>query len=209
MVSPGTFFLLLNWKWMHNVYPLNILTDKWLVTCEHHGVAKSSSGREQASVFQGALSLPICSFICQDQLLVLAVLLSCPLERGGSQLERDATGYAPSPLCRQTNREALRDSVQVQRGRRRGNTPEGTFFYCFFFFLISSLFILLFSGTGSMLRQLSIAGLSIYLRDTHIILSTGRDIWLQTQVDRMAKAFNCLFFTVGTAWVAPKKHMTR
>lgn len=56
-----------------------------------------------ASVVQGTHCSPICSFICQDQLLVLAVFLSCSLERGGSQLERGARGYALSPLCGETH----------------------------------------------------------------------------------------------------------
>lgn len=33
---------------------------------------------------------------------MLAVFLFCPLERGGSQLERGARGDALSPLCAET-----------------------------------------------------------------------------------------------------------
>ncbi|KAK2895240.1 hypothetical protein Q8A73_014728 [Channa argus] len=74
-----------------------------------------TKGRGKASIVQGTLCSPICSFICQDQLLVLAVFLSCPLERGGSQLERDARGYALSPLCGETHGGLERLSAGAER----------------------------------------------------------------------------------------------
>lgn len=75
---------------------------------------------------------PLSSPICQDQLLVPAVFPYCPLERGGSQLERGARGYAPSPLCGETHRGLERLGAGAG-GRARGNTPEGG--VDFFFFL--------------------------------------------------------------------------
>lgn len=39
--------------------------------------------------------------------------------------------------CVERHMEDLRDSVQVQRGRVRGNTPEGPDFFLFIFFLSS------------------------------------------------------------------------
>ncbi|MED6263604.1 hypothetical protein CHARACLAT_006162 [Characodon lateralis] len=50
-----------------------------------------------------------------DQLLVVAVFLSCPLERGGSQLERAARGYALFPLCGETHRGIERRSAGAER----------------------------------------------------------------------------------------------
>lgn len=44
--------------------------------------------------------------------------------------------------------EDLRDSVQVQRGRVRGNTPEGPDFLFFFFSQKSGLFFILFFLRG-------------------------------------------------------------
>lgn len=75
----------------------------------------STDDQRRASVVQGALTSPIYSFICQDQLLVLAVFLSCPLERGGSQLERAARGYALFPLCGETHRGIEILSAGVER----------------------------------------------------------------------------------------------
>lgn len=52
----------------------------------------------KAGVVRTTSSFASCTFICQDQLLALALFLPCPLERGGSQLEKGARGYALSPL---------------------------------------------------------------------------------------------------------------
>lgn len=77
---------------------------------------------KKASKVQGSLFLSICTFICQDQLLVLAVFLSCPLERGGSQLERGARGYALSPLCGETHGGLERLSAGAERKSEREHT---------------------------------------------------------------------------------------
>lgn len=84
--------------------------------------AISHSDTGQVSIGQGILSSPICSFICQDQLLVLAVFLSCPLERGGSQLERGARGDALSPLCGETHGGHERLSAGAERKSEREHT---------------------------------------------------------------------------------------
>lgn len=105
-------------------------------SCYHHCLgAKGSSTEDQgeASIVQGTLSSPICTFICQDQLLVLAVFLSCPLERGGSQLERGARGYALSPLCGETHGGLERLSAGAERKSEREHTWGGRFFFFFFF----------------------------------------------------------------------------
>lgn len=52
-------------------------------------------------------------------MLVLAVFLFGPLERGGSQLERGARGYALSPLCRETHGGIERLSAGAERRMRR------------------------------------------------------------------------------------------
>lgn len=44
--------------------------------------------------------------------------------------------------CTRRHMEDLRDSVQVQRGRVRGNTPEGADF--FFFFLTEVMLVFFF-----------------------------------------------------------------
>lgn len=75
----------------------------------------SPETRAEASVVQGTLFVPICTFICRDQLLVLAVFLSCPLERGGSQLERGARGDALSPLYAETHGRLERLSAGAER----------------------------------------------------------------------------------------------
>lgn len=76
----------------------------------------------EASVVQGTPFVPICTFICRDQLLVLAVFLSCPLERGGSQLERGARGDALSPLCAETHGGLERLSAGAERWSAREHT---------------------------------------------------------------------------------------
>lgn len=81
-------------------------------------------------VLSEALS-SICTFICQDQLLVLAVFLSCPLERGGSQLGRGARGYALSPLCGETHGGLERLSAGAERKSEREHTWGGWFIYLF------------------------------------------------------------------------------
>lgn len=100
-------------------------------TYHHCPRAKGSSTEDQgeAGIGQSTLSSPICSFICQDQLLVLAVLLSCPLERGGSQLERGARGYALSPLCGETHGGLERLSAGAERKSEREHTWGGWFFF--------------------------------------------------------------------------------
>lgn len=57
-------------------------------------------------------------------LLVLAVLVYCPLESGGSQLERGASGDALSPLCgkRETHRGLERLSAGAWRKSKRKRT---------------------------------------------------------------------------------------
>lgn len=148
---------------MYKVGNLNVQTDRWSLACEHQSVKGSSADQGRTSVVQGALSSSFCSFICQDQLLVLAVLLSCPLESGGSQLERAATGYALSPLCRQTHREALRDSANAERREKRENTWGD-----FVFYESQVCFILLLGGWGSINAMTFIVNMtySIYLKDT-------------------------------------------
>lgn len=91
----------------------------------------SADDEGEASIVQGTLSSLICSFICRDQLLVLAVFLSCPLERGGSQLERGARGYALSPLCGETHRGIERLSAGAERRSEREHTWGGWFFIFF------------------------------------------------------------------------------
>lgn len=96
-----------------------------LNSCYHHCLrAKGSKTKDpgKASIVQGTLFLPICTFICQDQLLVLAVFLSCPLERGGSQLERGARGDALSPLCVETHGGLERLGAGAERKSEREHT---------------------------------------------------------------------------------------
>lgn len=121
-----------------------------LNSCYHHCLrAKGSSTEDpgEASLVQGTLFLPICTFICQDQLLVLAVFLSCPLERGGSQLERGARGYALSPLCGETHGGLERLSAGAERKSTREHT-WGAWFFIFFFSQKSGLFFILFFLRG-------------------------------------------------------------
>lgn len=94
---------------------------------------------KKVSKVQGSLFLSICTFICQDQLLVLAVFLSCPLERGGSQLERGARGYALSPLCGDTWR-TWETQCRCREEEWEGTHLKGMIFvfsqksvFCFFF----------------------------------------------------------------------------
>ena len=60
---------------------------------------------------------------------MLAVFLSCPLERGGSQLERGARGYALSPLCGETHGGLERLSAGAERKSEREHTWGGFFFF--------------------------------------------------------------------------------
>lgn len=53
---------------------------------------------------------------------MLAVFLPCPLERGGSQLERGATGDALSPLCGGTRRGLERLGAGAERKSKRQHT---------------------------------------------------------------------------------------
>lgn len=53
---------------------------------------------------------------------MLAVFLSCPLERGGSQLERGARGDALSPLCGETHGGLERLSAGAERKSEREHT---------------------------------------------------------------------------------------
>lgn len=118
-----------------------------LNSCYHHCLrAKGSSTEDpgEASLVQGTLFLPICTFICQDQLLVLAVFLSCPLERGGSQLERGARGYALSPLCGETHGGLERLSAGAERKSTREHTWGGWFFIYFFLTKVRLVFFLFF-----------------------------------------------------------------
>lgn len=138
--------------------------------------------RAKASIGQGAFPpSPICSFICQDQLLALAVFLSCPLERGGSQLERGARGYALSPLCGETHGVLERLGAGAGRKSEREHTwgpfvssqKSGMFFF-------EGPFFFLFFLQGYLLS----VG-QIYWRYTRLegeerpsTSSAGRDTWL-------------------------------
>lgn len=120
--------------------------------CYRHWLrAKGSSNEDpgEASIVQGTLFLSICTFICQDQLLVLAVFLSCPLERGGSQLERGARGYALSPLCGETHGGLERLSAGAERKSEREHTWRGWFFFFFFLTKVSLVFLSGLLGAGT------------------------------------------------------------
>lgn len=155
---------------------------------DHRATTGSTEDRGKASIGQGAFPpSPICSFICQDQLLALAVFLSCPLERGGSQLERGARGYALSPLCGETHGVLERLGAGAGRKSEREHTwgpfvssqKSGMFFF-------EGPFFFLFFLQGYLLS----VG-QIYWRYTRLegeerpsTSSAGRDTWLETQPAR-------------------------
>lgn len=68
-------------------------------------------------------------------MLALAVFLSCPLERGGSQLERGARGYALPPLCGETHGGLERLNAGAERKSEREHTWGGWFLSPSFFSL--------------------------------------------------------------------------
>lgn len=82
----------------------------------------------KAGVVRSSSPSPPCTFICQDQLLALADSLPGPLREGAL-----SWGEEPEALhrrhCEQSHMEDLRDSVQVQGGGMRGNTPGGAVFF--------------------------------------------------------------------------------
>lgn len=100
-------------------------------TCYHHSLKAKGSGAED---WGKEMYCPRHSLFTYLLLYLLGSVVSpgsfppCPLERGGSQLERGARGYH-CLHCVERHTEELRDSVQVQRGRVRGNTPGGPDFF--------------------------------------------------------------------------------
>lgn len=153
----------------------------------------SADDEGKASIVQGTLSSLICSFICRDQLLVLAVFLSCPLERGGSQLERGARGYALSPLCGETHRGIERLSAGAERRSEREHTWGGWFFY-FFSSQKSDLFFEALFSAGTFLVWRTYLLEVHYTRGRERVCSTNassltaRDTCLQIEAARINKA---------------------
>ena len=70
---------------------------------------------------------------------MLAVFPSCPLERGGSQLERGARGYALSPLCGETHGGLERLGAGAERKSEREHTWGAWFFFIYFFSFLTEL----------------------------------------------------------------------
>lgn len=126
-------------------HSLSTLSQSEKETAAAAAAAAAARACTRQSIVRGTLSSPICTFICQDQLLVLAVFLSCPLERGGSQLERGAGGYALSPLCGETHGGLERLSAGAERKSEREHTWGGWFFSIFFHTKVS-VFFFFFEG---------------------------------------------------------------